>query len=315
MIPGAGPVARDSRARLRRAVEGRDILHAAETVLPVSHQCARIADSTRSSLVLTCWETIPFRYDDDPRLAARKAYVRPRTSHFIAVTERAKVALLAEGVAREQISVVPAAVDCERFAPASPDPDLRRRWGVPDDALVVLYIGRMIQEKGITELVTAFARCQPPHHAHLVMVGNGNQAGRVRIAARALAVSDRVHVLPGVSYRELPAHYATADVVVAPSLTTPYWEEQFGMVLAETMASGRPLITTTSGAIPEVVGDAASLVPPYDGEALAAALAELLTQPERRAALAQSSRQRALSRYALPVVAARLRQVYAQVLT
>jgi len=304
----------DFLLRLNSAVSGYDILHAAETVLPVSEQCARIAADRGRYLVLTCWETIPFRYDDQPRLAARKAMVRRQANHFIAVTGRARDALETEGVDGERISVVPAAVDCERFAPRSCDPALRRRWNVPQDAVVALYVGRMIQEKGITELILAFAGAERPDSAYLVLVGHGDQAGRARLAAEALGVGDRVRFLPGVSYRELPNHYVSADVVVAPSLTTPYWEEQFGMVLAECMASGRPLITTRSGAIPEVVGDAAVLVEPYRTDELSAALTALLTDSEARSALGNRGRLRAEGRYAVPVVAEQLAQVYTRVL-
>jgi starch synthase len=298
---------------LAAAVGDRDVLHAAETVLSVSEQAADLVTGTSVKLVLTCWETIPFRYDDNPVLAARKAKVRAATSLYIAVTERASVALLEEGVEPERIRVIPAAVDCQRFRPLESSPALRSDWGVPPGSLIVLYIGRLIQEKGVVELVRAFAATGDPQ-AHLVVIGNGDQQERIRICAQALGVADRVHIRPGLSYRLLPSVYATADIVVAPSLTTPYWEEQFGMVLAETMACGRPLVTTASGAIPEVVGDAAEVVQPYDVSGLTQALTELLSSPDRRQALSTAGRQRAETRYSVPVVAAQLAAAYDELL-
>ena len=129
--------------------------------------------------------------------------------------------------------------------------------------------------------------------AQLLFVGTGNQSLRLLVAAKAHGVSDVVRFVPGVSYREIPFVYAAADIVVAPSLPTPYWEEQFGMVLAEAMASGRALLSTTAGAIPEVVGDAGVLVPPYDSEALSEALKTLLHDSRERFALGSAARERA----------------------
>jgi alpha-maltose-1-phosphate synthase len=303
----------DALRGLSKTVTARQIVHAAETALGPSEQAARHCARSGAKLVLTCWETIPFRYDDDPVLAKRKRLVHAQADRYIAVTERARRALLAEGASSERITVVPAAVDCDRFQPAQPSHDLKANWGVPGKSPVVLYIGRLIQEKGVVELVHAFARAQRTEDPHLVFVGSGTQQERIRIAARALGVEHRVHVRPGVSYQDLPRHYATADLIVAPSLTTPYWEEQFGMVLAEALACGCPLITTESGAIPEVVGDAARLVPPYDIEALSEALGSLLASEAERKALGEAGRERALRRYAVPVVAEQLAAVYEDV--
>lgn len=298
---------------LARAVRDRDILHAAETVLAVSEQAAAIASTSKSKLVLTCWETIPFRYDDDRALAARKLKVKGATSLYLAVTERARSALIEEGIADDRIRVVPASIDCDRFRPQTGSSSTRATWGIAGEAAVVLYVGRLIQEKGVVELVRAFALVADSQ-THLVLVGSGNQGERVRRAAERLGVGDRVHVKPGVSHGSLPDMYAAADVVVAPSLTTPYWEEQFGMVLGEAMACGRPLLTTASGAIPEVVGDAAEVVAPYDVPALADALDGLLSSEDRRLALGSAGRLRAKQLYDIPVVASKLAAAYREIL-
>ncbi len=151
--------------------------------------------------------------------------------------------------------------------------------------------------------------------ARLVLIGAGDQAPRIRSAADALGVRSHVHVEPMVSYNDLPRVYASADVVVAPSLTTPYWEEQFGMVLVEALASGRALLSTSSGAIPEVVGDAARLVRPYDVPALSAALEELLGDDTMRKQLETAGRERALTKYDVRVVASQVVAAYESVLS
>jgi len=239
--------------------------------------------------------------------------VKAATALFIAVTDKAKEALITEGVAPERVKVVPTAVDCQCFRPMASSPRVRSSCGVPSDARIVLYVGRLIQEKGLVELVRAFAE-GAEDTAHLVIVGSGNQAARVGIAATAFGIASRVHVRPKVAYRELPELYATADIVVAPSLTTPYWEEQFGMVLVEAMACGRPVLTTASGAIPEVVGDSADLVEPYNIAALAEGIRHLLGDASRRDRLAKAGRSRAKTLYDVPIVARQVGEVYRQVL-
>jgi alpha-maltose-1-phosphate synthase len=165
----------------------------------------------------------------------------------------------------------------------------------------------------LVELLRAFVGVDC-REAHLVFVGSGNQGSRLSIAAAALGVSERVHVVPFVSYGEMPNVFLTADLVVAPSLPTPYWEEQFGMVLVEAMASGRALVSTASGAIPEVVGDGAVVVPPYDVEALTDAMDRLLGDTEERMALGLRAREWACRRYAIGQVAPQIAECYRRVL-
>jgi len=298
---------------LEELVGGFDILHAAETAMPLSEQASKITNSGPPKLVLTCWETIPFRFDDDPALSRRKELVRRATSLFIAVTKRAQAALLEEGVAPERVIVVPAAVDCARFHPDAPSDHLRQRWNVPPEATLVLFAGRLIQEKGPTELLRAFSEARSAD-AYLIFVGNGDQGSRLKIAASALGITEFVRVVPAVTYGEIPAVYASADIVVAPSLPTPYWEEQFGMVLVEAMASGSTLISTSSGAISEVVGDGAVLVPPYDHAALTGALRRLISNDAERLTQGNKARQRATSLFDIPVVAPQISACYRHVL-
>jgi len=85
-----------------------------------------------------------------------------------------------------------------------------------------------------------------------------------------------------VPYDEMPAVFAQASCFVLASLPTTWWEEQFGMVLAEAAAAGLPILASESGAIPEVLRGAGTLFPPGDWRALAGALGELLASPPER---------------------------------
>jgi glycosyltransferase involved in cell wall biosynthesis len=142
--------------------------------------------------------------------------------------------------------------------------------------LRVLGVGRLVAEKGFADLVSALALLHSP--ARLVLVGDGPERDRLAAQARALAVDLR---LPGaLAPPQLRQAYRAADVVVQSSR-----QEGFGMVAAEALASGTPVVATDSGGVRDVL-DADALVPPGDVPRLAAALAAVAGDPA-------SARQRA----------------------
>jgi glycosyltransferase involved in cell wall biosynthesis len=297
--------------RLEPALSRCALVHTAETFLAVSEQAAEIRARQGFKLVLTCWENIPFLHDDDARLAIRKRSVKDATDVFIAVTEAARQALLLEGVPTERVVVQPAGVDRRIFRPLKRDEALLNEWAVPADWTTVLYCGRLIREKGTIDLIRAAAALP---RTILVLVGTGPERPRLEAAARAYDVDGRIRFLGSVGYSQMPRVYATADVFCLPSVSTPYWQEQFGMVLVEAMACGIPVVTTSTGSIPEVVGDAALVVPPYAPYELGAALDLLVADPRRRSELAEAGLQRVSERYDAERVAASIADIYDRVL-
>ncbi len=132
--------------------------------------------------------------------------------------------------------------------------------------------------------------------ASLVLAGDGSLRGQLG--------GSGVHVLPPVSYEQVPAFLRALDVLVLPSVTImPMHREQFGRVLVEAMAAGVPVIGSTSGAIPEVIGDAGLVVPERDPTALAEAIERILTDSALRARLIDLGRRRVASHYAWSAVA------------
>jgi glycosyltransferase involved in cell wall biosynthesis len=287
----------DRARRLRglgNALDGADVVHSAETFLPVSEQVAELRPRAGFKFVLTCWETIPFLHEDRAQLAERKQMVREAVDLFLPVTDLARRALLLENVPAEKIVVQPVGVDRRVFNRDVNAEGLLRRWNIPSGAPVILYCGRLIREKGIVHLVLALEHVLD---AVLVIAGVGPEKPRLQAAARARGVVDRIRFVGHFPYHEMPRLYASADVFCLPSETAPYWEEQFGMVLAEAMCCGRPIIAAATGAIPEVVGDAGVLVPPSDPKELASALEHLVADADARAQLAAVGEQRAAERY------------------
>ncbi len=195
------------------------------------------------------------------------------------------------GVSADRISVVPIGVEGDyRPAPAAEVEAFRRHRGLPDR--FVLYLGTLEPRKNVTAAIAAFARwvqATGDRKTWLVVAGaKGWYYQTVFARVQALGLADRV-LFPGyVPAAELPAWYRAAEVFVYPSLY-----EGFGLPPLEAMACGTPVITSNTSSLPEVVGDAALLVDPYDVEAIAEALARLLEDEELRQRLREAGLARA----------------------
>jgi glycosyltransferase involved in cell wall biosynthesis len=275
------------------ALRGADVVHAAEIGVPYSHGPALLRERLGFRLVLTVWETIAFA-NAYRRFRGRRqrAETLPRVDRFLATTERARRMLLLEGAPAERIEVAPPGVDTARFAVAPP----------PAEHLI-LSAGRLVWEKGHQDLLRALAWLRREgREARALVVGAGSEEARLQSYARDLGVADLVDWRTAVPYDEMPAVFARASCFVLASLPTPFWEEQFGMVLAEAAASGVPIVAASSGAIPEVLRGHGRLFAPGDWPALAAALGDELAAAPRRAAYDElvglSPTQSAAERYA-----------------
>jgi glycosyltransferase involved in cell wall biosynthesis len=249
-------------------------------------QAARLKPRLGYKLVLTAWETIPFLGAwRNVRTRPYRRIVLRETDRYLAATEHARLCLELEGAPPERIEVCAPGVDTELFATAAGDAPMPREH-------VVLTAGRLVWEKGHQDVLRAVAALRrgsipgPDVPVRVLVVGGGPEEARLRRHAEELGIGDRVEFRAEVPYEQMPAVHAGASCLVLGSLPQWFWEEQFGMVLAEAMASGLPVIASTSGAIPEVGGDAFTYYSPGDWVALARALAAgpLARPPGERAA-------------------------------
>jgi glycosyltransferase involved in cell wall biosynthesis len=151
----------------------------------------------------------------------------------------------------------------------------RQKLGIDPGAEAVVYIGRMDVKKGLRELVEAAARLQPQRaHLQVYLVGAGPDRLLIESAIQAHNAASYIHPLPACAFDEVAVWMAAADLVTLPS----YMEGCPNAVL-EALASGRPVVATRVGGIPEIMGDECGrLVPPRDAGALAEALASALDQ-------------------------------------
>lgn len=281
---------------LERQLAGADIVHSLELGIPWSGQAAALKPKLGFRLVLTVWETIPllgtYRYS---RGRAYRERTISEVDLFLAATDRARSCLLLEGAPGERIVVSPPGIDVDRFA------------GVERHPEVVVSAGRLVWEKGHQDVMRALAAIRrgvvDGTAPRLLVVGSGPEESRLRRYATDLGIADLVE-FAAVPYERMPELLGRASCLVLASLAVPMWEEQFGMVLAEAMAAGVPIVASSSGAIPEVVGDDADLFEPGDWLGLARLLARgpsRLASPER------------IARFSTEAAAGRLADAYERV--
>ncbi len=224
---------------LKNVVSNGDILHTAETYTPYTHQAVQMRRRGEiTKLICTCWETIPHNNEKFARLRKWKRDAYKHVDLFHTPTKRARKALITEGVDPKRIIVIPYGVDLTRFKRSNHSPHKRP---------LILTVARLEKEKGMAEL-DAVANKLP--QADFLVVGKG----------RYNFISPNIKT-DAASYNKIHRLYQKADLFFLPSLTTQTWEEQYGMALIEAMACGIPIVTSDSGAIPEVVGSAGVIIP------------------------------------------------------
>jgi glycosyltransferase involved in cell wall biosynthesis len=286
-------------------LRGAAVVHAAEIGTWFAAQAAALKPKLGYKLVLTVWETLPWRATYRwPRERRYREAVLGQIDLCLAATERARQCLLLEGVTDEKIVVCPPGIALERFTAAGAAPATASAA-----EHTVLSAARLVWEKGHQDVLRAVAALGRDD-VRLLVVGSGPEESKLKAYAQDLGV--RAEFRATIPYDAMPDLYASASALVLASLPTKAWEEQFGMVLVEARAAGTPVVTTTSGAIPEVVGDEAALVAPGDWRGIADALeaGPLAGAPAARRAPDPSW----LARYDAAGVAARVQDAYDRVL-
>lgn len=200
-------------------------------------------------------------------------------------------------------------------APAGPGPAevarLRAELGAGPDAVLFASVGRLVAQKGLDDLIRAFAALvrSGGAPARLALLGDGPCAGELRRLATAEGVGDRV-AMPGFR-PDVGTLLAAVDVVVFSSLC-----EGLPMALLEAMAAGRAIVGTAIAGIAQATRDGreALLVPPRDPPRLARAMARLARNPALRAALGSAARRRFQERFTAAEMVRRYQQLYLEVL-
>jgi len=176
----------------------------------------------------------------------------------------------------------------------------------------VLFVGRLVERKGVHRLVEAAVRW--PSDVVVEVVGEGPERPRLEALAQALRVAERVRFLGQVTAEELRRRYAEADVFVLPAVVDAKGDtEGLGVVLLEALAAGLPVVASAAGGIRDIVEHERTglLVPPDDADALAAAVERVRRDPETAARWVACGQARIRDRFAWPRIVERLVHLYA----
>lgn len=188
--------------------------------------------------------------------------------------------------------------------------EARARLGYEKEPLVGAF-GRLVRQKGFDILLEAFALIRAEHRdARLVIVGDGNQRSSLEAQAQKLGIGDVVQFTGWVE--DASTLMPACDMIVVPSR----WEG-FGLVTLEAMGYARPLIVSRTSALPEIVLDGKNglHVPPEDVATLAAAISDLLTHPEKRAAFGEAGYRRLMKEFSVEKMVQSMRDVYYKALS
>lgn len=286
-----------------------DIVHLEEEPWSlVTHQFMRKCSRARKPVVFTTWQNVRKNYPVPFNWFER--YTFSHAEAGVAGTKEIRDILRAKGF-EKAVSVIPLGVDPERFKETSVIP-LRKKLGL-ENAFLVGYIGRMVHTKGLPDLIHAMTLLPPA--CVLVMIGDGELRGELERLAQSIGVASRVRWIPWLHSLEVPTYTNLLDVSVLPSRTQTRSKEQFGRVLVEAMACEKAVVGSTTGGIPEVVGDAGLIYHEREVEALAAHLRCLYQNPELRRSLGTRGRARVLARYTHRRIAQQHLELYQEVLS
>ncbi|MCG8566370.1 MAG: glycosyltransferase family 4 protein [Desulfobacterales bacterium] len=228
--------------------------------------------------------------------------VARRLSKIITVSESSQRDIAREfKIPENRFSAIPIGIDLENFHPLDHIKRIPGRIIVTNSADTPL--------KGLYHLLHALEDLLKKGKASLTVIGTPKKDGGIENLVKKLDLGNYIHFTGRIDHHQFIREYARASLAVVPSLY-----EGFGLPVGEAMACGLPVISTTGGALPEVAGDAAYLVPPGDATALRRAVVELLDDPVQCQRLAQKGYNRVLSEFTWEKTAQKTAQFYQEVI-
>jgi glycosyltransferase involved in cell wall biosynthesis len=204
-------------------------------------------------------------------------------------------------ISKEKFNVVPNGINTNLFYPIA---DIK---GEPNRVIVTNSADTPL--KGLLFLFRAVAELAKNRDIQVTVVGEPKKDGDIIKLVRELNIGDRIEFTGRIEDHEFVRQYAKATVAVVPSVY-----EGFGLPVGEAMACGVPVISTTGGALPEVVGDAGVLVPPADSAALARAINELFENPQRAQKLGAAGYRRVQAHFTWQKAAQKTVEAYLEVI-
>ncbi|HSH46593.1 MAG TPA: glycosyltransferase family 4 protein [Longimicrobiales bacterium] len=318
LLPGYLAAGSLAAARLARSGEF-DVLHAH---WPIPHAVPGLVGRAASGVPLVC----SFYSVELTWVKRRMPFLRPFLRHVIRTSDAiTAISSSTEAMVRELhdrpveripfgATVGPADVPALEDAPAPPDVGDVRDVGAPDRRpLRVLFVGRLVERKGVVHLIDAVARVSRERPVELHVIGDGPSRGGLEARARELDVAGIVRFHGFVASDELSRRFSESDVFVLPAVVDAKGDtEGLGVVLLEALAHGTPVVASAAGGIVDIVrdGETGLLVPPGDPGALAAALVRIQDEPGLAGRLVEGGQAHVRREFSWDVVVGRLEALY-----
>ena len=236
-----------------------------------------------------------------------RSYTLRNTDYAVARQTEGVGVLRAKGY-KGPVEVIGNAVDPELFRP-SDRRVCKAQLGL--SGFVVGYVGRLIESKGLMDIIEALP--QVSEEITTIFVGSGDFQASLQKRVAELGLTNRVRFFPPRQMTELPMVMNALDVLLLVSRTTLTWKEQFGRVIIEAHACETPVIGSDSGAIPEVIGQGGLTVREGNSADIAAAITRLKDHPTLACQMGQLGRQQVEAHYTWKRVAERMSDIYLKV--
>lgn len=263
-------------------------------------QSMYLAEQAGMRTLFFTWQNIHRRYP--PPFSWMEHYVLERADAAIAGNEAAADVIQAKGY-RGPVEVIPQfGVDPELYCPAT------RTTNAAKSAFSIGYVGRLVDAKGVDVLIDAASGLRGDWL--LEILGGGPAEDELRRRADATGIAGRVHFHTPRPSHAVPEFLNQLDALVLPSQTRSNWKEQFGRALVEAMACQVPVVGSSSGEIPNVIGNAGLVFPEGDAVSLRDRLQRLIDDPALQLQLGQAGRRRVLQNYTQAEIARRTVAVY-----
>jgi glycosyltransferase involved in cell wall biosynthesis len=290
-----------------------DVFHTHTPPPLASYLAAKAAKKTKTPLVLTyhCDMEIPVFFGRAAVALYQKTLGRSviKSADKIIVTTESYAQTSRDLWNLTDVSVIPNAVDTQRFSPSIAGDEVRKTLHL-EDAKVALYVGRLVHHKGLEQFI-ASAEHTPENVKH-VIAGDGPLKEKLKALATEYKVDEKVLFVGKIPDEVLPRYYAACDVLVLPSVSRL---EAFGIVALEAMACAKPVIVSDIPGVRELIidGKEGFVARPLDANDLALKITALLSDEAKARRMGAAARERVEARFSLERVVGQIEDVYASV--
>jgi glycosyltransferase involved in cell wall biosynthesis len=238
------------------------------------------------------------------------AYVMKNSD--IVVSPAKRLLSYVKHICKKEVKVIPHGVDVAHFNVRTNEDEAKEKLGLKKDEVLVLSVQRLVPRKGIEHLLSAMSMVVKENpKVKLAIIGDGPKKAYLKGLAKKLKIDNNVNFMGFVDSHSLQKYYSLCDIFVLHSLY-----EQFGIVLVEAMACGKPVVSTKVGAIPEIVdnGKTGFLVEPKNPKQLAEAILKLAVDEKLRSKLGHEGMKKVKKNYDWDIIVDKYIYEYKQLL-